>query len=96
MFFKVQRDAARIYREHADYSAALAHCNKALALDPLCEIAHEEAMRVFSAQGRRDAIDRQYKLYLDSLGHFDERPKSPALAQTYRHLQRGTAFLTPS
>jgi two-component SAPR family response regulator len=88
MFFKVQRDAARIYREHADYSAALAHCNKALALDPLCEIAHEEAMRVFSAQGRRDAIDRQYKLYLDSLGHFDERPKSPALAQTYRHLQR--------
>jgi two-component SAPR family response regulator len=78
MFFKVQRDAARIYREHADYSAALAHCNKALAIDPLCEIAHEEAMKVFFAQGRREAIDRQYKLYLDSLSHFDQRPKSGA------------------
>jgi two-component SAPR family response regulator len=88
MFFKVQRDAARIYREHADYSAALAHCNKALAIDPLCETAHEEAMKVFFAQGRREAIDRQYKLYLDSLSHFDERPKSPALAETYRQLQR--------
>jgi two-component SAPR family response regulator len=88
MFFKVQRDAARIYRQHADYSAALAHCNKALALDPLCEIAHEEAMRIFFAQGRRDAIDRQYKLYLDSVGHFDERPKSSTLAETYRQLQR--------
>jgi two-component SAPR family response regulator len=88
MFFKVQRDAARIYREHADYSAALAHCNKALAIDPLCEIAHEEAMRVFFAQGRREAIDRQYKLYLDSLGHFDARPKSAALAEAYRQLQR--------
>jgi two-component SAPR family response regulator len=88
MYFKVQRDAARIYREHADYSAALTHCNKALAIDPLCEIVHEEAMKVFHAQGRRDAIDRQYKLYLDSLSHFDQRPKSSALAETYRALQR--------
>jgi two-component SAPR family response regulator len=88
MFFKIQRDAARIHRERQDYSAALAHCKKALAMDPLCEIAHEEAMQVFFAQGRREAIDRQYKLYLDSLGHFDDRPKSAALAATYRQLQR--------
>jgi two-component SAPR family response regulator len=88
MFFKVQRDAARIYREHAEYSAALVHCSKALAIDPLCEIAHEEAMKIFFAQGRREAIDRQYKLYLDSLSHFDQRPKSAALAETYRQLQR--------
>ena len=86
MFFKVQRDAARIYRERQDYSAALAHCQKALAIDPLCEIAHEEAMQVFSAQGRRDAIDRQYKLYLKSLSHFDDRPQSAALRRTYRKL----------
>jgi hypothetical protein len=45
-------------------------------------------MKVFHAQGRRDAIDRQYKLYLDSLSHFDQRPKSSALAETYRALQR--------
>ena len=88
MFFKIQRDAARIHRERQDYSAALAHCKKALAMDPLCEIAHEEAMQVFFAQGRREAIDRQYKLYLDSVGHFDNRPKSAELAATYRQLQR--------
>ena len=70
MFFKVQRDAARIYLERKDYSAALAHCQKALAIDPLCEMAHAEAMRVFSAQGRPEAIDRQFKLYLSSLNLF--------------------------
>jgi two-component SAPR family response regulator len=88
MFFKVQRDAARIYRERQDYSTALAHCNKALAIDPLCEMAHEEAMKVFFAQGRREAVDRQYKLYLESLGRFDDRPKSATLAATYQELQR--------
>lgn len=86
MFFKVQRDAARIYRERRDYSAALVHCQKALALDPLCEIAHEEAMQVFHAQGRHEAIDRQYKLYLGSLEHFDDRPQSVALRRAYRRL----------
>lgn len=86
MFFKVQRDAARIYRERRDYSAALIHCQKALSIDPLCEIAHEEAMHVFHAQGRRDAIDRQYKLYLTSLAHFDDRPQSGALRRTYQDL----------
>jgi two-component SAPR family response regulator len=91
MFFKVQRDAARIYRERHDYSTALIHCQKALAIDPLCEIAHEEAMHVFDAQGRRDAIDRQYKLYLTSLGHFDDRPQSAALRRTYAQLS-GTAM----
>jgi two-component SAPR family response regulator len=86
MFFKVQRDAARIYRERRDYSAALVHCQKALALDPLCEIAHEEAMHVFHAQGRHEAIDRQYRLYLGSLEHFDDRPQSVALRRAYRRL----------
>jgi hypothetical protein len=52
----------------------------------LCEIAHEEAMRVFRAQGRREAIDRQYKLYRDSLRHFDDRPQSASLRQVYRDL----------
>ncbi|BAM87087.1 conserved hypothetical protein [Bradyrhizobium oligotrophicum S58] len=86
MFFKVQRDAARIYLERNDYSAALAHCQKALAIDPLCEMAHAEAMQVFKAQGRREAIDRQFKLYLDSLKHFDNRPKSASLQELHRKL----------
>ena len=47
-------------RARQDYSAALAHCNKALAIDPLCEIAHEEAMQGFlrprPARSDRSAI----------------------------------------
>lgn len=89
MFFKVQRNAASIYRQRQDYSAALAHCQKALAIDPLCEIAHEEAMRIFAAQGRQEAIDRQFKLYIDSLSHFDDRPKSAGLKATYQALKAG-------
>jgi two-component SAPR family response regulator len=70
----------------ADHSAALSHCRKALALDPLAEFAQEEAMQVFAAQGRREAIERQYALYLDSLSRFDDRPRSESLAGVYRKL----------
>lgn len=86
MYLKVQRDAARIYRSRADHTAALSHCRKALALDPLAEFAHEEAMQVFAAQGRREAIKRQYALYLDSLSRFDDRPRSESLVMIYRSL----------
>jgi len=83
MFLKVQRDAATIYRRRQDYSSALAHCQQALAIDPLCEIAHEEAMLIFDAQSRHDAVDRQFKLYMRALGHFDDRPLSKTLQATY-------------
>jgi two-component SAPR family response regulator len=88
MYLKVQRDAARIYRGRAEHSAALNHCRKALALDPLSEFAHEEAMQVFAAQGRREAIERQYALYLDSLSRFDDRPRSDELVKLYRSLTK--------
>jgi two-component SAPR family response regulator len=86
MFLKVQRDTARIYRARHDHSAALNHCRKALALDPLAEFAHEESMQVFAAQGRREAIDRQYALYLESLSRFDDRPRSESLVKLYKSL----------
>lgn len=88
MYLKVQRDAARIYRGRAEHSAALNHCRKALAVDPLSEFAHEEAMQVFAAQGRREAIERQYALYLDSLSRFDDRPRSADLQKLYRSLMK--------
>ncbi len=88
MYLKVQRDAARIYRGRAEYSAALSHCQKALKVDPLAEFAHEEAMRVFAAQGRREAIERQYALYSESLSRFDDRPRSADLAKLFKSLTR--------
>ncbi len=86
MYLKVQRDAARIYLERGEHTAALSHCQKALTIDPLAEFAHGEAMKVFAAQGRREAIERQYALYLDSLSRFDDRPRSAELQNLYRAL----------
>jgi two-component SAPR family response regulator len=86
MFLKVLRDAARLYRQRQEHSAALNQCQKALAIDPLCEFAHEESMRVYHALGRREAIERQYSLYVDSLSRFDDRPRSEALARTCKEL----------
>ena len=88
MYLKVQRDAARIYRGRAEYSAALSHCQKALKIDPLAEFAHEEAMWVFAAQGRREAIERQYALYTGSLSRFDDRPRSAELAKLFQSLAK--------
>jgi two-component SAPR family response regulator len=88
MYLKVQRDAARIYRGRAEYSAALSHCQKALKIDALAEFAHEEAMQVFAAQGRREAIERQYALYRDSLSRFDDRPRSADVAKLFQSLTR--------
>ena len=88
MYLKVQRDTARIYRQRGEHSAALNHCQKALAIDPLSEFAHEEAMQVFAAQGRVDAVERQYALYLDSLSRFDDRSRSESLLEVYQSLRR--------
>ena len=87
MYLKVQRDAARIYRQRAEHSAALNHCQKALALDPLSEFAHEESMLIFAAQKRPDTIERQYAIYLESLTHFDNRAPSARLSQLYKSLR---------
>jgi two-component SAPR family response regulator len=94
MYLKVQRDAARIYRGRKEYSAALSYCQKALALDPLCEFAHEESMLVFAAQGRPDTIERQYALYQESLAHFDNHPRSESLVKLYNAL-RSKRAMTP-
>ena len=51
MFFKVQRDAARIHRERQDFSAALAHCQKALAIDPLARLPMKRRCGCFARKG---------------------------------------------
>ena len=37
-------------------------------------------------RGLGEAIDRQFKRYLDSLKHFDDRPKSTSLQELHRKL----------
>lgn len=86
MFFKLQYEAARLYRKRQQYSEAMFHCQRSFDIDPTCETAHQEMMYIFHAQGRHDAINRQYKLYLGALQKFDNRPPSTAIDETLKEL----------
>lgn len=79
MALKVLRDKAAILRQRGRFRDALASCQKALQMDGLCEIAHAEAMRIFHAQNRADAITRQYRQYLSAMDAMDLEPETNAL-----------------
>jgi len=86
MFHKIQRELARLYREKSDYSAALIHCKKSLDVDELCETAHQETMRVYFAQGRGEAVERQYKIYTRMLKKNETHPAKDSVTQLYKDL----------
>ncbi|WP_238364136.1 AfsR/SARP family transcriptional regulator [Mesobacterium pallidum] len=88
---KLHRDMSRLLRKADRTRAALEHCQKALGLDPASDVAHAETLRVFAAQGRRDALTRQYKQYraaAASLGDLSGRGEMDAL---YHELMGGHA-----
>lgn len=63
MMLKVHRDKAVILRKKKRLREALECCQKALDMDPACEIAHAEAMRIFHAQGRMETVTRQHRQF---------------------------------
>lgn len=80
MALKVLRDKAEILRRRGKYRDALESCHKALEMDPACAIAHAEAMRIFHAQKRPDAIARQYRQFLSALETIGTKPETDELA----------------
>ncbi|MEM5468075.1 AfsR/SARP family transcriptional regulator [Celeribacter marinus] len=81
MALKVLRDKAAILRQQGQFRDALKCCQKALQMDAVCEIAHAEAMRIFHAQKRADAIARQYRQFLTAMDSMELVPESEALAR---------------
>jgi DNA-binding SARP family transcriptional activator len=79
MALKVLRDKAAILRQQGQFRDALESCQKALQMDPVCEIAHAEAMRIFHAQKRVDAIARQYRQFLTAMNAMDLEPETNTL-----------------
>ena len=79
MALKVLRDKAAILRQRGRFRDALSSCQKALQMDAVCEIAHAEAMRIFHAQNRADAIARQYRQYLSSMDAMELKPETDTL-----------------
>lgn len=60
---KVHGDCARSHRELGNLLQAAAHCHTLLAQDPASSFAHAELMRLHALQGRREALERQFQLY---------------------------------
>ena len=67
MALKVQYDFAKLLMRTQHTREALEHCMKALAIDPTSEGADAEAMKIFVAQGRVDAMHRQFRAYRQAL-----------------------------
>jgi DNA-binding SARP family transcriptional activator len=83
MALKLQTDMTRALLKTGRTREALEHCMKALAIDPASESANAEAMRIFEAQGREEAIHRQYRQYVQAVKAVGatESPELKALHQ---------------
>lgn len=79
MALKVMRDKAAILRQQGLFRDALQSCQKALRMDPICAIAHAEAMRIFHAQKRADAVLRQYRQFLTAMEAMELVPETDDL-----------------
>jgi DNA-binding SARP family transcriptional activator len=87
MSFKVHRDCASIYRQQGNFVAAIKHCQKALSSDPTSEIAHKELMRIYAAQGRDDALERQFRQYRMALAAMDQARFDPQVQYLFNELR---------
>jgi DNA-binding SARP family transcriptional activator len=95
MAIRVRYDHSKILRRHRRYAEALDHALKAVALDPTNESANAEAMRVFHAQGRTDAMHRQFRQYRSALRAIGESVEGIEVRATYDELCRSLDRLTP-
>jgi two-component SAPR family response regulator len=87
MHLKLLYSMAGIYRQLHQIPEALHYCDEALRLDPSCEAAHQEKLLTLHSAKRRDALDRQYKLYCQTLIHRDLGPPSHAILDLYQRLR---------
>ncbi|MGH1353533.1 MAG: AfsR/SARP family transcriptional regulator [Thalassovita sp.] len=83
---KLQRDFSALLREQGRLRAALEHCQKGLALDPSSEDVNVETLKVFHAQGRSDALARQYRQYKKAMTAMGSTPEGSEVQQTFRAL----------
>ncbi|WP_296644823.1 AfsR/SARP family transcriptional regulator [Roseinatronobacter sp.] len=91
MALKVLRDKAAILRKRGQFRDALASCQRALQMDPVCEIAHAEAMRIFHAQNRAEAIVRQYRQFLGAMHAMELEPETETLKKLKSELLKSSS-----
>lgn len=87
MALKVQYDFARLLMRTQRTREALEHCMKALSIDPTSDGANAEAMKIFVAQGRVDAMHRQFRQYRQALATIGAT-EGVEIKTLYRELSR--------
>ncbi len=87
MALKLQYDFSKVLSRSQRSREALEHCMKALAIDPASEGANAEAMKIFVAQGRVDAMHRQFRQYRQALAQIGATEGAEIMA-LYRDLSR--------
>lgn len=86
IYVKMLTRMSSIYRELGDPGHAIAHCDRALKIDPCFELAHQEIMQAYHALGRREAVERQYQLCCGALKRQEERTPLPETRRLYQGL----------
>jgi DNA-binding SARP family transcriptional activator len=87
MALKLQYDFSKVMLRTGRTREALEHCQKALAIDPASEGANAQAMRIFMAQGRIEAMQRQYRAYRTAIAAIGA-PEGEEIRSLYRDLTR--------
>lgn len=67
-----------------------------MSLDPLSEGANSETMRVFHAQGRIEAVHRQFRQYRAALNAIGVSAPGPEVTAIYGELSRSLDDLSPA
>jgi two-component SAPR family response regulator len=87
MFVKLLYSIAQIHRVQGQIAAALSYADRALRIEPISEAAHQEKLLALHAARRRDALDRQYRLYCQLLEQAQLGSPAPDLAALYQRLR---------
>ncbi len=88
MAIKLFCDISIVLRTEGREDESLDYCLRALSIDPASERANIEAMRVFHAQDRFDALIRQYRQFLSSSASFGSVLASAEIHRIYTLLAK--------
>jgi DNA-binding SARP family transcriptional activator len=86
MYHKLLYSLAGIHRQLGDLTLALKYCDKALNEDPSLEAAHREKLMILADSKRFDAVQRQYRIYCESLKKFNSGQPSEEIKQLYLNI----------
>jgi len=86
VYLKMLTYLGTIHRQRGDSKLALQYCERVLKVDPCSERAHQEAMLTYHLIGRKDALERQYRLCRESLKRYEERQPSAGTVALARQL----------